>query len=277
MIPPLVVTAEQIDEGLALWTKALRTTLPVLTPATGTQALSVAHDGHCLALECRERSAAPGVANLSARVSGPRAGRGHAGLLVGPRPAASPSSRRRTTAASTARCAGHGTAGDTTTALLSTPGCRPGAMVRTPSGSASTCPSVHGCRAQPRSLRPRRGPGRAGRKRGAAVALPMVVHPWLWTRKRLAVPDSEVLELPTLNKRALDGEGFKVARAPRAVAPGGRQRADHRQRSTAPPSSSAECRRSTRRGQARLGEPARSSQTNRRSSCMSRDCGLVRC
>jgi 7,8-dihydropterin-6-yl-methyl-4-(beta-D-ribofuranosyl)aminobenzene 5'-phosphate synthase len=40
--------------------------------------------------------------------------------------------------------------------------------------------------------------------------LPMVVHPGLWTRRRLAVPGKEPVELPTLSARALVGEGFEV-------------------------------------------------------------------
>ena len=50
--------------------------------------------------------------------------------------------------------------------------------------------------------------GLAG-KRGTR-SLPMVVHPRIWTRRRLAVPGREPDELPTLSKRALAGEGFTV-------------------------------------------------------------------
>ena len=38
----------------------------------------------------------------------------------------------------------------------------------------------------------------------------MVIHPKVWTRRRLAVPGREPQELPTLSKRALEGEGFAV-------------------------------------------------------------------
>ena len=41
-------------------------------------------------------------------------------------------------------------------------------------------------------------------------SLPMVVHPLIWTRRRLAVPGREPEELPTLSRRALEGEGFAV-------------------------------------------------------------------
>ena len=50
--------------------------------------------------------------------------------------------------------------------------------------------------------------GLAGRQ--GPRSLPMVVHPKIWARRRLAVPGREPLELPTLSKRALEGEGFAV-------------------------------------------------------------------
>lgn len=46
--------------------------------------------------------------------------------------------------------------------------------------------------------------GRHGR------SLPMVVHPLIWTRRRLAVPGREPEELPTLSRRALESEGLAV-------------------------------------------------------------------
>jgi 7,8-dihydropterin-6-yl-methyl-4-(beta-D-ribofuranosyl)aminobenzene 5'-phosphate synthase len=45
--------------------------------------------------------------------------------------------------------------------------------------------------------------------------IPVVVHPLLWTRRRLAVPGIEPIELPTMSKRALEGAGFEVAEARR--------------------------------------------------------------
>ena len=50
--------------------------------------------------------------------------------------------------------------------------------------------------------------GLAGRR--GIRSLPMVVHPKIWTRRRLAVPGREPEELPTLSRRALDAEGFAV-------------------------------------------------------------------
>ncbi|GAA4705012.1 MBL fold metallo-hydrolase [Pseudonocardia yuanmonensis] len=50
--------------------------------------------------------------------------------------------------------------------------------------------------------------GLAGRK--GTRALPMVLHPAAWTRRRLAPPGGEARELPTLSPRALAGEGFEL-------------------------------------------------------------------
>lgn len=50
--------------------------------------------------------------------------------------------------------------------------------------------------------------GLAG-KRGVR-SLPMVVHPLVWTNRRLAVPGREPEVLPTLSKRALETEGLEV-------------------------------------------------------------------
>jgi 7,8-dihydropterin-6-yl-methyl-4-(beta-D-ribofuranosyl)aminobenzene 5'-phosphate synthase len=40
--------------------------------------------------------------------------------------------------------------------------------------------------------------------------LPMTVHPLVWTRRRQVIPGAEGVELPTLSRRALEGEGFEV-------------------------------------------------------------------
>jgi 7,8-dihydropterin-6-yl-methyl-4-(beta-D-ribofuranosyl)aminobenzene 5'-phosphate synthase len=50
--------------------------------------------------------------------------------------------------------------------------------------------------------------GLAG-KRGTR-SLPMVIHPMIWTRRRIAVPGRAPDELPTLSKRALAAEGLSV-------------------------------------------------------------------
>jgi 7,8-dihydropterin-6-yl-methyl-4-(beta-D-ribofuranosyl)aminobenzene 5'-phosphate synthase len=50
--------------------------------------------------------------------------------------------------------------------------------------------------------------GLAGRR--GTRALPMVVHPLVWTRRRLARPGGGADDWPTLSKHALAGEGFDV-------------------------------------------------------------------
>jgi 7,8-dihydropterin-6-yl-methyl-4-(beta-D-ribofuranosyl)aminobenzene 5'-phosphate synthase len=45
---------------------------------------------------------------------------------------------------------------------------------------------------------------------GARRPLPLTVHPLVWTRRRLAVPGTDAVELPTLSARALEAEGFAV-------------------------------------------------------------------
>lgn len=47
------------------------------------------------------------------------------------------------------------------------------------------------------------------RRRGAR-SLPMVVHPLIWTRRRLVLPGGNADDMPTLSKRALTSEGFEV-------------------------------------------------------------------
>lgn len=50
--------------------------------------------------------------------------------------------------------------------------------------------------------------GLAGRK--GVASLPMIVHPLIWTRRRLALPGREPDELPTLSRSALAAEGYEV-------------------------------------------------------------------
>jgi 7,8-dihydropterin-6-yl-methyl-4-(beta-D-ribofuranosyl)aminobenzene 5'-phosphate synthase len=50
--------------------------------------------------------------------------------------------------------------------------------------------------------------GLAGRR--GARSLPMLVHPQVWTRRRLALSGGNHHEWPTLSKRALTSEGFEV-------------------------------------------------------------------
>ncbi|GAA0909564.1 MBL fold metallo-hydrolase [Pseudonocardia zijingensis] len=52
--------------------------------------------------------------------------------------------------------------------------------------------------------------GLAGLSGRLRRGMPMVVHPAAWTRRRLAPPNREIFDLPTLSRRALGGEGFEV-------------------------------------------------------------------
>jgi 7,8-dihydropterin-6-yl-methyl-4-(beta-D-ribofuranosyl)aminobenzene 5'-phosphate synthase len=47
------------------------------------------------------------------------------------------------------------------------------------------------------------------RLRGRA-GLPLVLHPLVWTRRRVALPSAEPWELPTLSRRSVRDEGFEV-------------------------------------------------------------------
>ncbi len=44
----------------------------------------------------------------------------------------------------------------------------------------------------------------------ATRQLPMTVHPGIWTKRRLAPPGVEPSEMPTLSRRSLETEGFRV-------------------------------------------------------------------
>jgi 7,8-dihydropterin-6-yl-methyl-4-(beta-D-ribofuranosyl)aminobenzene 5'-phosphate synthase len=50
--------------------------------------------------------------------------------------------------------------------------------------------------------------GLARLRRGSG--LPIALHPLVWTHRRIALPGSRAWELPTLNRSALEGEGFRV-------------------------------------------------------------------
>lgn len=44
----------------------------------------------------------------------------------------------------------------------------------------------------------------------ATSSMPMTVHPGVWTQRRLAPPGLDPTAMPTLSRRALEGEGFEV-------------------------------------------------------------------
>jgi 7,8-dihydropterin-6-yl-methyl-4-(beta-D-ribofuranosyl)aminobenzene 5'-phosphate synthase len=50
--------------------------------------------------------------------------------------------------------------------------------------------------------------GLAGRQ--GTRSLPMVIHPLIWTRRRVAIPGREPEEMPTLSRRVLESEGFAL-------------------------------------------------------------------
>jgi 7,8-dihydropterin-6-yl-methyl-4-(beta-D-ribofuranosyl)aminobenzene 5'-phosphate synthase len=52
--------------------------------------------------------------------------------------------------------------------------------------------------------------GIAGLAERGTRTLPMVLHPLVWTRRRMAVPGNPRYELPSLSRRALTAEGFDV-------------------------------------------------------------------
>ncbi|HEY5354844.1 MAG TPA: MBL fold metallo-hydrolase [Streptosporangiaceae bacterium] len=99
--------------------------------------------------------------------------------------------------------------GTTTTTLLFDTGLSPDAMVTNASRLGADLSGIqavvlsHGHFDHAGGLA-----GLAGRR--GVRALPMVVHPKIWTRRRLAVPGREPSELPTLSKQALGSEGFAV-------------------------------------------------------------------
>src|SRR4051794_11994453 len=61
---------------------------------------------------------------------------------------------------------------------------------------------------------------RAGRRGG----LPMTLHPLVWTRRRVAVPGTDAVELPTLSRRAVEAEGFAVVERRQPPPPGAGRR-----------------------------------------------------
>lgn len=99
--------------------------------------------------------------------------------------------------------------GPTTTTLLFDTGLSPDAMVTNADRLGIDLGAIQGVVLSHGHLDHAGGlSGLAGRR--GARTLPMVVHPGAWTRRRLAVPGGDVVEMPTLSRRALTGEGFEV-------------------------------------------------------------------
>jgi 7,8-dihydropterin-6-yl-methyl-4-(beta-D-ribofuranosyl)aminobenzene 5'-phosphate synthase len=99
--------------------------------------------------------------------------------------------------------------GASTTTLLFDTGLSPDGMVTNASRMGIDLSDIHGVVLSHGHYDHAGGlAGLAGRR--GSRALPMVVHPGAWTRRRLAVGGREIHELPTLSRRALAGEGFEV-------------------------------------------------------------------
>jgi len=99
--------------------------------------------------------------------------------------------------------------GGTTTSILFDTGLSPDAMVTNASRLGLDLASVHAVVLSHGHFDHSGGlAGLAGRR--GARTLPILVHPLVWTRRRLTAPGGEPQELPTLSKRALTHEGFEI-------------------------------------------------------------------
>ena len=99
--------------------------------------------------------------------------------------------------------------GDTTTSVLFDTGLSPDAMVTNADRLGLDLSAVHAVVLSHGHFDHAGGlAGLAGRR--GTRSLPMVVHPLVWTRRRLALPDGGADDWPTLSKHALAGEGFDV-------------------------------------------------------------------
>jgi 7,8-dihydropterin-6-yl-methyl-4-(beta-D-ribofuranosyl)aminobenzene 5'-phosphate synthase len=99
--------------------------------------------------------------------------------------------------------------GDTTTTLLFDTGLSPDAMVTNADRLGIDLSQIHAVVLSHGHFDHAGGLAGLAGKRGIR-SLPMVVHPLIWTRRRLAVPGREPEEFPTLSKRALESEGLAV-------------------------------------------------------------------
>jgi 7,8-dihydropterin-6-yl-methyl-4-(beta-D-ribofuranosyl)aminobenzene 5'-phosphate synthase len=99
--------------------------------------------------------------------------------------------------------------GATTTTLLFDTGISPGAMVTNAGRLGADLSGIQAVILSHGHFDHTGGLAGLAGKRGTR-SLPMVLHPRVWTRRRLAVPGRDPMELPTLSKRALESEGFAV-------------------------------------------------------------------
>lgn len=99
--------------------------------------------------------------------------------------------------------------GDTTTTLLFDTGLSPEAMVTNSDRLGVDLTAIRAVVLSHAHFDHAGGlAGLAGKK--GPRSLPMVVHPNIWTRRRMAIPGREPEELPTLSRRTLEQEGFSV-------------------------------------------------------------------
>src|SRR5260370_2577248 len=99
--------------------------------------------------------------------------------------------------------------GDTTTSVLFDTGLSPDAMVTNAGRLGLDLSGVHAVVLSHGHFDHARGlAGLAGRRR--TPSLPLVVHPLVWTRRRLALPGGRADDWPPPRKHALTGEGLDV-------------------------------------------------------------------
>jgi 7,8-dihydropterin-6-yl-methyl-4-(beta-D-ribofuranosyl)aminobenzene 5'-phosphate synthase len=99
--------------------------------------------------------------------------------------------------------------GDTTTSVLFDTGLSPDAMVTNASRLGLDLSGVHAVVLSHGHFDHAGGLAALAGRRGTR-SLPMIVHPLVWTRRRLALPGGGADDWPTLSKHALAGEGFDV-------------------------------------------------------------------
>jgi metal-dependent hydrolase (beta-lactamase superfamily II) len=117
--------------------------------------------------------------------------------------------------------------GDTTTSVLFDTGLSPDAMVTNADRLGLDLSGVHAVVLSHGHFDHVGGlAGLAGRR--GTRSLPMVVHPLVWTRRRLALPSGGADDWPTLRQTCADRRGLRCDRAPPAVPARRRLHPDHR-------------------------------------------------
>jgi metal-dependent hydrolase (beta-lactamase superfamily II) len=99
--------------------------------------------------------------------------------------------------------------GNTTTSVLFDTGLSPDAMVTNAGRLGLDLSGVHAVVLSHGHFDHAGGLAALAARRGTR-SVPMILHPLVWTRRRLARPGGGADDWPTLSKRALTGEGFEV-------------------------------------------------------------------